>query len=50
MQRAPETPPGSYPLQVGLFHSEIGRLPVIAEDGHYLEERVLLGPISVREK
>ncbi|MGC9394691.1 MAG: glycosyltransferase family 39 protein [Anaerolineae bacterium] len=43
----PETPPGSYPLQVGLFHSETGRLPVIAEDGHYLEERVLLGPISV---
>ncbi|MBN2394118.1 MAG: glycosyltransferase family 39 protein [Anaerolineae bacterium] len=46
----PETPPGSYPLQVGLFHSETGRLPVIAEDGHYLEERVLLGPISVRTK
>lgn len=43
----PETPPGSYPLQVGLFHSETGRLPVIAEDGHYLEERVLLGPIVV---
>ena len=46
----PETPPGSYPLQVGLFHGETGRLPVIAEDGHYLEERVLLGPISVRAK
>jgi len=46
----PETPPGSYPLQVGLFHSETGRLPVIAEDGHYLEERVLLGPIAVQLK
>ncbi len=46
----PETPSGSYPLQVGLFHSETGRLPVIAEDGHYLEERVLLGPIVVQAK
>lgn len=46
----PDTPPGSYPLQVGLFHQETGRLPVIAEDGHYLEERVLLGPIAVQAK
>jgi 4-amino-4-deoxy-L-arabinose transferase-like glycosyltransferase len=46
----PETPPGSYPLQVGLFHSETGRLPVVAPDGHYLEERVLLGPIAVHAK
>lgn len=44
----PDTPPGSYPLQVGLFQSETGRLPVVAEDGHYLDERVLLGPISVQ--
>jgi len=44
----PETPPGSYPLQVGLFHQETGRLPVVAPEGHYLDERVLLGPISVQ--
>ncbi len=44
----PDTPPGSYPLQVGLFHSETGRLPVVAPDGHYLDERVLLGPIAVQ--
>jgi hypothetical protein len=45
----PDTPPGSYPVQVGLFHSETGRLPVIAPEGHYLDERVLLGPIRVQE-
>ncbi|MGC9347487.1 MAG: hypothetical protein ACP5JG_05035 [Anaerolineae bacterium] len=44
----PETPPGSYPIQVGLFSPE-GRLPVVAPDGHYLDERVLLGPIRVTE-
>jgi hypothetical protein len=45
----PETPPGSYPLQVGLFHGETGRLPVLAPQGHYIDERVLLGPVRVRE-
>jgi hypothetical protein len=45
----PETPPGSYPVQVGLFHGETGRLPVIAPQGHYLDERVLLGPVRVYE-
>ncbi len=44
----PETPPGSYPVQVGLF-SEAGRLPVVAADGRHLDERVLLGPIRVEE-
>jgi len=44
----PDTPPGSYPIQVGLFHAETGRLPVVAADGHYLDERVLLGPIAVQ--
>jgi hypothetical protein len=45
----PGTPPGSYPVQVGLFHEETGRLPVIAPQGHYLDERVLLGPVRVQE-
>ena len=46
----PDTPPGSYPLQVGLFYGETGRLPVLAPGGdYYLDERVLLGPIRVGE-
>jgi hypothetical protein len=43
----PDTPPGSYPVQVGLYHSETGRLPVLASDGHHIDERVLVGPIRV---
>ncbi|MBN2006631.1 MAG: hypothetical protein JXA21_24980 [Anaerolineae bacterium] len=46
----PETPDGTYPIQVGLFSNETGRLPVVAEDGRHLDERVVLGPIRVREK
>jgi hypothetical protein len=44
-----ETPPGSYPLQVGLYDGATGRLPVIAPQGHYVDERVLLGPVRVHE-
>jgi hypothetical protein len=43
----PDTPPGSYPIQVGLYHGNTGRLPIVAPDGHYLDERVLLGPLRV---
>ncbi|MBN1953750.1 MAG: glycosyltransferase family 39 protein [Anaerolineae bacterium] len=45
----PDTPAGSYPIQIGLFHDETGRLPLLAADGHHLDERVLLGPIRVEE-
>jgi hypothetical protein len=45
----PDTPPGSYPVQVGLFHEQTGRLPVLAPQGHYIDERVLLGPIRVHD-
>jgi hypothetical protein len=45
----PDTPAGSYPVQVGLFHQETGRLPVIAPEGHYIDDRVLLGPVRVQE-
>ena len=45
----PDTPAGSYPIQVGLFHAATGRLPVLAPEGHYVDERVLLGPLRVRE-
>ncbi len=44
----PETPTGSYPLQVGLYHADVGRLRVLNEAGNPVEERVLLGPIQVR--
>ncbi len=43
----PDAPPGTYPIQVGLFHRETGRLPVIAPEGHYIDDRVLLGPVRV---
>jgi hypothetical protein len=45
----PDTPQGSYPVQVGLHHSAVGRLPVLAPEGHHLDNRVLLGPIRVEE-
>jgi hypothetical protein len=45
----PDTPVGTYPIQVGLFHSETGRLPVVAPQGHYIDERTLLGPVGVHE-
>jgi hypothetical protein len=45
----PDTPEGSYPVQVGLFHGETGRLPVIAPEGHYIDDRVLLGPVRVQK-
>jgi hypothetical protein len=45
----PDTPQGSYPVQVGLQHSAIGRLPVIAQDGQHVDSRVLLGSIQVQE-
>ncbi len=43
----PDTPAGSYPIQVGLFHGETGRLPLVAPDGRLLDNRLLLGPIRV---
>jgi hypothetical protein len=42
----PETPPGTYPIQVGLFDGS-DRLPRIAPDGRPLEDRMPLGPIQV---
>ncbi len=42
----PETPPGTYPIQVGLFDGGV-RLSRIAPDGRPLEDRMPLGPIQV---
>jgi hypothetical protein len=44
----PETPSGTYPIQVGVFDDR-GRLPVVTPDGRHLDDRVLLGPVRVDE-
>ena len=41
------TPPDFYDIEVGLHASGEGRLPVVAEDGHWLGKRVLLSKIRV---
>jgi len=41
------TPPDFYDIEVGLYAPGEGRLPVIAEDGHWLDSRVLLSKIRV---
>jgi 4-amino-4-deoxy-L-arabinose transferase-like glycosyltransferase len=42
----PETPPGTYPVQVGLFDSQ-RRLTRLDPDGRPLDDRMPLGPIQV---
>jgi 4-amino-4-deoxy-L-arabinose transferase-like glycosyltransferase len=41
------TPPDLYDIEVGLYRPGEGRLPVIAEDGHWLGTRTLLSKIRV---
>ena len=41
------TPPDFYDIEVGLYASGGDRLPVVAEDGHWLDSRVLLSKIRV---
>jgi 4-amino-4-deoxy-L-arabinose transferase-like glycosyltransferase len=43
-------PPDFYDVEVGVYTVEEGRLPLVAEDGHWLADRVLLGKIRVIEK
>jgi len=43
------TPPDFYDIEVGLHADDEGRLPVVAEDGHWLGKRVLLSKIRVEE-
>jgi hypothetical protein len=40
-------PPGFYDIEVGLYAPSGERLPVVAEDGHWLDDRVLLSEIRV---
>jgi 4-amino-4-deoxy-L-arabinose transferase-like glycosyltransferase len=41
------TPPDFYDIEIGVYASGKGRLPVLAEDGHRLDNRVLLSKIRV---
>jgi len=41
------TPPDFYDIEVGMYVPDQGRLPVIAEDGHWLDKRLLLSKIRV---
>jgi 4-amino-4-deoxy-L-arabinose transferase-like glycosyltransferase len=41
------TPPGFYDIEVGMSAKDVGRLPVLAEDGHQLGKRVLLCKVRV---
>ena len=41
------TPPGLYDIEVGIHQPGVGRLPVVAEDGHWLGKRVLLSMVRV---
>jgi hypothetical protein len=40
-------PPGFYDVEVGVYTVEEGRLPVVAADGHWLADRVLLSKVRV---
>ncbi len=42
------TTPGFYDLEVGLYDQQGERLPVLAADGHWLDNRVLLSKIAVQ--
>jgi 4-amino-4-deoxy-L-arabinose transferase-like glycosyltransferase len=42
------TPPGLYDIEIGLY-SDDGRLPLVADDGHHVGDRVLLSKIRVGE-
>ncbi len=43
----PATPPGFYDIEVGVHGSDGARLPVIADGGHQLGNRILLSKIRV---
>ncbi len=41
------TPPDFYDIEIGLYVPGRDRLPVVAEDGHWLDNRVLLSEVRV---
>jgi hypothetical protein len=50
LQFPPTAKPGELDVEVGWFLPKVGRLNVLAEDGHEVDTRQLLSKIRVREK
>jgi 4-amino-4-deoxy-L-arabinose transferase-like glycosyltransferase len=50
LQFPPTAKPGELEVEVGWFLPKVGRLNVLAEDGHEVDSRQLLSKIRVREK
>jgi hypothetical protein len=50
LQFPPTANPGELEVEVGWFLPKVGRLNVLAEDGHEVDSRQLLSKIRVREK
>ncbi len=46
----PTAKPGQLDVEVGWFLPQVGRLNVLADDGHVLDSKVLLSQIRIREK
>ena len=45
----PETPPGRYIIEIGMYQAETGqRLPIINQEGQVMDNRVLLEEITVQ--
>jgi hypothetical protein len=44
------TPPGVYEIEAGLYESGSPPLPLVADDGHWLGQRVLLSQLRVKEE
>jgi hypothetical protein len=48
VQLSAEAPPGSYQVEVGWYLlGTLRRLPVLDEDGHMVEDRVIVGTVQV---
>jgi hypothetical protein len=50
LQFPPHANPGELDVEVGWFLPKVGRLNVLADDGHAVDTRQLLSRIRVREK
>ncbi len=44
-----EMPPGVYQVEIGVWSigTGQGRLPIVAEDGHWIDDHLLLGPVRL---
>jgi 4-amino-4-deoxy-L-arabinose transferase-like glycosyltransferase len=52
LQVRPDTPPGEYQLEIGVYHQPAGkpgeRLPIYNEEGEMVADRLLLRPVVIR--